>query len=87
MGLLSLFPTHTATSKFLVKPIVQLSLLLSVVPVFTETVCPGILRGEFVPNSKERDLLSERMLLIINATDSGITLSPLTFFSSKTSPL
>ena len=46
IGLLSLFPTQEAARIDGVYPIVQLSLLLSVVPVLTETICPGILRGE-----------------------------------------
>src|SRR3989344_420492 len=65
IGELSLFPTHTATRYEGVNPIVQLSLLLSLVPVLTETVCPVIFKGELVPNSHDLALLSDKILEII----------------------
>ncbi len=62
IGVLSLLPTQTATKYEGVNPIVQLSLLLSVVPVLTDTTLPGILSGELEPNSKDLALLSAKIL-------------------------
>lgn len=72
MGVLSLLPTHTAARYDGVYPMVQLSRLLSVVPVFTETVLPGITRLEFGPNAGVRAVLSLKILPNIHAT-SGLT--------------
>ncbi|EKD87141.1 MAG: hypothetical protein ACD_37C00027G0001 [uncultured bacterium] len=80
IGLLSLFPTHTPTTNDGVYPTVQLSLLLSVVPVFTETVFPGIFKKEEEPKASLLALLSKSMCEIINAASSLKTFGPFTLF-------
>src|SRR3989338_1304817 len=71
MGVLSLFPTQTPTTYSGVYPKVQLSLLLSVVPVLTATWWPGIISWELGPNVGVRALLSAKISVIIKATAEG----------------
>src|SRR3989338_2551006 len=91
IGVLSLFPTHEATTKSGVYPIVQLSLKSFVVPVLTETAWFAIFNAEFAPNSKRRALLSAKISEIMKATPSGRIFLPKIgeeggLYSSKTLP-
>src|SRR3989338_5917350 len=74
IGELSLFPTHTAVKNLRLYPSVQLSFLLFVVPVFTETVKSGMCRSEFTPKANCRAKLSARISEIINDVSSESTL-------------
>src|SRR3989344_1342622 len=87
IGLLSLLPTHTDTTKDGVYPIVQLSLLLSEVPVFTETLCLDVFKGELCPNAMARALLSLKTSEMIKATPGSKTsFLGIVFFCSSTFP-
>lgn len=68
MGVLSKFPTQTATRYSGVYPIVQLSRIVLVVPVFTATVCPGMLSLDKRPKAGMRALGSDRIWLMMKAT-------------------
>ena len=61
MGVASLLPTQTATSRLGVKPMVQLSLRELVVPVLTATWWLGITKRERGPKAGVRAALSERI--------------------------
>src|SRR3989344_2311444 len=88
MGVLSLFPTQTVTTKSFVYPMVQLSRFSLLVPVLTGTHWPGIKRSEREPNDADRAELSLRMSEIINVVPSGATrFSFIALLSSNTIPL
>src|SRR3989344_9593259 len=76
MGVLSLFPTQTPTTYSGVNPKVQLSRLLSVVPVLTAVLWPGIFSKDAGPNAGVRARLSARMSLIKKAIAGEITFCP-----------
>lgn len=61
MDVLSLLPTHVATRRVSVYPIVQLSLRLLVVPVLTDTVFPRTFRMDDGPKARVLDPLSDRI--------------------------
>jgi len=65
IGELSLLPTQTATKSWGVKPKVQLSRLLSEVPVLTETVVVGNIQRGTHAKLQKRALLSAKMLEIM----------------------
>src|SRR3989344_2825145 len=83
---LSLLPTQTVVTKSGVYPIVQLSRLLSLVPVLTETVLPGIFKAELLPKAGLRASLSERISDKIKATVSGIACTSFLLLVGKTFP-
>src|SRR3989338_3929079 len=79
IGVLSLFPTQTATKKFGVYPIVQLSLRSFVVPVLTDTIFFLTTKLDDAPNAGVRALLSDKIFDIKNAVSFEIARFPLIF--------
>ena len=87
MGVLSLLPTQTPTTTVGVHPIVQLSRLSLVVPVFTDIVFPSTLIRLLGPKVISLALGSDKILEIIKASPVDMTLRPelvVGFHSSNT---
>src|SRR3989344_5244582 len=86
MGVLSLFPTHTPTTKDGVYPIVHASLLLLVVPVLAATSTPLIKRADLSPKVGALALLSERISEMSKEIFFGSTSPLLSRYSSSIFP-
>src|ERR1035437_926545 len=67
IGLLSLLPAQTPTTIDGVYPMVQASLLLFVVPVFTATSFPGRYKTEWIPKVGSRAFSSDKTSEMVKA--------------------